>query len=610
MRKKHKMKKTIFSLGLTFCLEVSAQDVDIRFNRNIELLGYMLEMGDPSENEPSHQIAIKINEFPEDKRNPALQKAFKIGENIDYSTLVSLMYHLPEFPHDDDFDYSEDMIINTTYDPKLIRSVIDHTNQFFKTAHFNEVWVSLEKERAATLELLNQRKPSKELMSEVERFYSQSYAQYEIVPSLTLWSGPGFGIRSKQENKATFVLGPLAKNYDFTSDHFISLAIHEFGHTFVNHVVEENGRIISKTSQLFDKVEASMRTQGYSDWISCIIEHFVRAGEVIIPEIMGDTATSRANLNYHMKEKDFIYLEFIVDRLKEYRLSKNLPYSVAVKNTLKDFLNKFQSKEDQVSTINGFVRMSNSNEPIPFVHIGVLGKNLGTISRPDGSYEINLAESSAQDSLVFSSIGFKKASFAISDLTESFDVSLVEDIKILKEVLVTGKKQRTKTEKFGRIKPSKRTRGQNGLLDFGFGGEQGIRISTSQTYHLEEVSFHMRFNTVDSVLFRVNIYDIGEDGLPRNSLLNQNQFVKSKKGQKWIRKRLEDERLMIDQDIIVTYEVVQIWFNEKSNNAIYLTFGEGFTEGGLYLRRSSMDKWITEEPAAFPITLFVSGKVN
>lgn len=603
------MRKTLFLLWLTCCFGVSAQDVDIHFNKNIELLGYMIEMGDPSENDPNHPIAIKINKFPEDKRNLALKEVFKIGDHIDYSTLVRLMYHLPEFPHDVGVDYSEDIIGNTGYEPNLIRSVIDHVNQFFKTAHFNEVWTSLAEERTTTLALLHQRKPSREFMSEVERFYGQSYAHYEIVPSLTLWSGPGFGIRSKKESKATFVLGPLAENYDFTSDRFTSLSIHEFGHSFVNHIVEESRQIINETSGLFRDIEASMKSQGYSNWISCVIEHFVRVGEVMIPEIMGDTTTSRANLNYHMMEKDFIYLEYIVTRLKEYRLNKKLPYSVAVNNTLKDFQNKFQPKEDQVSTIKGLVRMSNSNEPIPFAHIGIQGKNLGTISRPDGSYEIDLSQASAQDSLVFSSIGFKKASFAISDLTESFDVSLVEDIKILKEVLVTGKKQRTKTEKFGRTKPSKRTRGQNGILDFGFGGEQGIRISTSQTYYLEEVSFHMRFNTVDSVLFRVNIYDIDENGLPGNSLLNRNLFVKSKKGQKWIRKRLEDERLMIDQDIIITYEVVQVWFNEKSNNAIYLTFGKEYPEGGLYLRRSSMDKWITEAPDAFPITLYVSGKV-
>jgi|GEM_PF-937260 len=612
---KAKMKNTLFLILLVIIscrLGANAQDIEIHFNKNIELFGYIIEMGDPSENYPSLPISIEINRFPEDRKIPALKELFELGENLDYSTAVELMYYMPEFPQQKlsvPIDLLQKMGFQTEEDQALIQSILEKVNQFSIESNFEQVWSILAKHRNQTVEILNAHKPSSELMSELEGFYGQSYQHYEIVPSLTIWSGAGWGFKNINENKSTFVLGPLDNNYDFTSDRFTSLSIHEFGHSFVNHIVEENGQIITETSGLFRDVEASMRRQGYSNWTSCVIEHFVRAGEVIIPEIMGDSATSQSNLQNNINERDFIYLEYIVARLKEYRLDKKLPYSVAVKNTLKDFQNKFQPKEDKVSTIKGFVRMSDSNEPIPFVHIGVQGKNLGTISRPDGSYEIDLSQTSAQDSLVFSSIGFKRASFVISELTESFDVSLLQEVKILKEVVVTGKKQRIKTEKFGRIKPSKMTRGQNGLLEFGFGGEQGIRINTSQTYYLEEVSFHMRFNTVDSVLFRINIYDICEDGLPSNSLLNRNIFVKSKKGQKWIRKRLEDERLMIDQDIIITYEVVQVWFNEKSNNAIFLTYGKGYPEGGVYLRRSSMDKWITEEPDAFPITLYVSGKV-
>lgn len=603
------MKKTLFLLALTCSAGARAQDIDIQFNKNIEMLGYIIEMSDPSENDPSHPISIEINKFPEDIENPLLSELFKLGESIDYSTIVHLMYRLPEFPHDDGVKYSEEIIGNTGYDPTIIQSIIEKVNQFSKSAHFDEVWDNLEEQRAATLEILDALKPSKELMNELERFYGQSFAQYEIVPSLTLWSGPGFGIRTKEEDKATFVLGPLEENYDFASDLFNSLTIHEFGHSFVNHIVVENRKPINETSELFLEMEQSMRLQGYSNWTTCVIEHFVRAGEVIIPEIMGDYTSSQANLQHYIQDKDFIYLDYLVDRLKEYRLNKKLSYSVAVSKTMMDFQNEFQQQKPHISTIKGVLSVSGSNEPVPFVHIGVPGKNLGTISRHDGSYEIDLSQASANDSLIFSSIGFKRASFTISDLTESFDVSLVEDVKILKEVVVTGKKQRIKTEKFGRIKPSKTTRGQNGLSEFGFGGEQGIKISTPQAYYLEEVSFHLRFNTVDSILFRINIYDINKDGLPGNSLLKRNIFVKSKKGQKWIKKGLEEEGLMIDQDIIISYEVVQVWFNKKSNNAIYLTFGKGCAEGGVYLRRSSMDKWITEEPDAFPITLYVSGKV-
>lgn len=603
------MKKALVLLAMFYCFGANAQSIDIQFNKNIELLGYIIEMGEPSENDPNHPISIAIHQFPEDKNNPALTKLFELGETIDYSTLVQLMYRLPEFPHEEGMEYSSEILSSTAYDLLLIRSIIEQVNQFSKSAHFEEVWKNLDSARSATLQQLDEHKPSQKLIGELEHFYGQSYSQYEIVPSLTLWSGPGFGIRSQEENKATFVLGPLEKDYDFTSDLFTSLTIHEFGHSFVNHIVEENNDIISKTSELFEEIEASIRQQGYSNWSTCVIEHFVRAGEVIIPELMGDNATSQSNLQYHVIEKDFIYLEYLVDRLKEYRLDQKLSYSEAVSRTLKDFQNHFQPEKDQVETIRGVLRSVDSEEPIPFAPIGIPGKHLGTISKPDGSYEINLSKASPNDSLVFSSLGYKRKAFLISELPAYFDVSLEEEATLLSEIVVTAKKEKSRDEKFGRTKPSKRTRGQNGLKEFGFGGEQGIRINALNPYFLEEVSFHMRFNTVDSALFRLNIYEINEDGLPGKSLLKQNLFVKSEKGQNWIRKQLEEERLFINQDIIITYEVVRVWFNPRSTNALYLTFGKGYPEGGVYLRRSSMDDWITDTPEAFPITLYVKGKV-
>lgn len=261
-----------------------------------------------------------------------------------------------------------------------------------------------------------------------------------------------------------------------------------------------------------------------------------------------------------------------------------------------------------ISKVRGVLTVAGSDKPIQFAHIGVPGKNLGTISRLDGSYEVDLSTAAPDDSLVFSAIGYKRAAFPITELTERFDVSLSEDIAILNEVVVTAKREQAKLENLGRIKPSKITRGQNGLGTFGFGGEQGIRINTQKQYYLEEVSFHLRFNTVDSILFRINVYDIDENGLPKNSLLNKDLFVKSKKKQKWINKKLGDDGLVIDQDIIVSYELVQIWYSDKSSNDIFYTYGKDYPEGGMYFRRSSMDRWITSGQGAFPITLYISGR--
>ena len=59
-------------------------------------------------------------------------------------------------------------------------------------------------------------------------------------------------------------------------------------------------------------------------------------------------------------------------------------------------------------TYSGTVIDSESREEIPFVHIGVLNKNLGVISRPNGTFSIDLSSQADNlDSLAFSIIGYE-----------------------------------------------------------------------------------------------------------------------------------------------------------------------------------------------------------
>jgi len=127
--------------------------------------------------------------------------------------------------------------------------------------------------------------------------------------------------------------------------------------------------------------------------------------------------------------------------------------------------------------------------------------------------------------------------------------------------------------------------GQSGTKEYGWGGEWGLKIfSDEKTYLIQDINFHTRFNTVDSVLFRINIYDIKNE-LPFKSLLRENIFVKSFKGDKWISKNLLEENLVISDDIIVTIELLRIWYSEKGGNYLFFTHGKRYEKGLSFSRR-------------------------
>jgi hypothetical protein len=59
-----------------------------------------------------------------------------------------------------------------------------------------------------------------------------------------------------------------------------------------------------------------MSEQGYSQWKICLYEHFNRANEVIIARLIGDNKKAEKILQENVKNKSFIYLPQIVEKLE------------------------------------------------------------------------------------------------------------------------------------------------------------------------------------------------------------------------------------------------------------------------------------------------------
>jgi hypothetical protein len=240
-----------------------------------------------------------------------------------------------------------------------------------------------------------------------------------------------------------------------------------------------------------------------------------------------------------------------------------------------------------------------------FVHIGVQGKNLGVISDDQGNFRLDLSSMDEDESVSFSILGYETTQLSkVSILKENLVVKLHPISYRLNEIVVKGVKKQDEI-KIGRFKATKTTTGQSGIDKFGFGGEWGIKIKhPGEDYYLKEVNFHTRFNTVDSVLYRINVYHLDQD-LPGESILKKEVFTKSYRKDKWISSNLLSQNLMIEEDIIITFELVQIWYRSKGKNALFYTHGKGYEEGMSYSKDSSFDNWsINKRP---PIAMYVTG---
>lgn len=89
-------------------------------------------------------------------------------------------------------------------------------------------------------------------------------------------------------------------------------------------------------------------------------------------------------------------------------------------------------------TYSGIVMDKETNEPLKYVSIGIVGKDVGTVSNDDGSFFFEIDDQFSQDSLLFSYIGYEAQSRRIAALNKNKQEIIYLEPKstLLSEVVV------------------------------------------------------------------------------------------------------------------------------------------------------------------------------
>ena len=133
--------------------------------------------------------------------------------------------------------------------------------------------------------------PHGDFLPVMEQYYQKQFSEYNLVPSLSLFTAMGFGIMNQSTRKIYNAFGSFTFQ-SFDSDHpdmgfddpvkIRALAAHEFGHSFANPAIDSlPSSLITATAYLYEPIKQEMKNQGYTAWFMSLYEHLVRAGEVI-----------------------------------------------------------------------------------------------------------------------------------------------------------------------------------------------------------------------------------------------------------------------------------------------------------------------------------------
>lgn len=159
-------------------------------------------------------------------------------------------------------------------------------------------------------------------------------------------------------------------------------------------------------------------------------------------------------------------------------------------------------------TIQNQVIDAKSGIGLAFVNIGIPGKNKGTVSDEGGHFNLSFDESFANDTLQFSCIGFGSVRITLRDLRSmDLPIQMAKKVVKLEEIVVLPKDYKEKF--FGHFTSSNFV--QAGFSENVLGKECGVLMRTKNPTLLEQVQINFAECSYDSVYFRLNVYQLGDN---------------------------------------------------------------------------------------------------
>lgn len=306
-------------LGLCYTLLNLSDFNDIPDDQTFEMHGEKIKIKD------LYAITTKIgNEFKPflASKNLAIIKTF--FDKDFYLHNSNFLLQLDNFPN---ATLKEDNPFLSHYSSKEeAEKLVNAFNAFAVEINFQDFLKRYSPYYKKMIQEVEQNIPKESFIVEMEHLYSKNVQNYRLYPSLTIPFGQGFAtgnantigniFASFNKPKEVNQVSNLQLGYD-NSTSLRDICVHEFGHSFVNPAIDKVDESLLKDKEaLFEPIKDNMSQQGYNQWKICLYEHFNRANEVIIARLIGDNNKAEKILQENVKNKSFIYLPQIVEKLE------------------------------------------------------------------------------------------------------------------------------------------------------------------------------------------------------------------------------------------------------------------------------------------------------
>lgn len=235
------------------------------------------------------------------------------------------------------------------------------------------------------------------------------------------------------------------------------------------------------------------------------------------------------------------------------------------------------------TTLSGFVKDADSNKPLAYVNIGLIGKNIGTVSNNEGEFKLTIPENNLGDTVRVSMLGYKPALYKASEFIRLFSgtaILLKPSSYLLPDVLVSNRPLKEKVL-------GNPTESQSSTVSFtsdDLGNEIGIliKIKKSPSY-LKSFSASIASTNNIPVKVRLNFYSV-KNGMPDQLLHDRNIFVRIPAKNEKLTIDLSSYHIVAEDDFFVSLE----WIESSKKQVM---FSGSLFGSPLIARETSQGDW-------------------
>ena len=253
--------------------------------------------------------------------------------------------------------------------------------------------------------------------------------------------------------------------------------------------------------------------------------------------------------------------------------------------------------------IRGVV-FDDSGQPLPYAMLGVKEKSMGTITNNIGEFVLKVPRDKyvSTDSLIISFLGYHKHTALLADLKDSANhFVLINNPRELAEVVLMPHTSKRKT--IGRANAAGMVKtpffSSRESADDELGREVGAILELPRgVCRLVDANLHIAYNPYARIKLRLMIYNLNREGLPHESVLNQDVLLDLAYQQTgWIKVDLTPYALTFDggMELAVCFQWIESKLPPDVPKHIWVGIPAAYPYSGnkLLRRDSAQDIWTT-----------------